>query len=111
MTSPDSSRLDTARDGKITQEQYLAAADGYSATKGRQLYVLSRLLDDGKITQEQYDAAVDEPITPVITPATTGCAAAGGAAYFCQYVKNIIKTDPAFGATAEDRTARSSAAA
>ena len=35
----------------------------------------------------------------MITPATTGCAAAGGAAYFCQYVKNIIKTDPAFGAT------------
>ena len=86
-------------DGTITQEQYLAAADGYSATKGRQLYVLSRMLDDGKITQEQYVAAAIEPITPVITPATTGCAAAGGAAYFCQYVKNIIKTDPAFGAT------------
>ena len=44
-----------------------------------------------------------EPITPVITPPSTGCAAAGGAAYFCQYVKNIIKTDPAFGATDEDR--------
>lgn len=96
--------LDTLlNDGTITQEQYLAAADGYSATKGRQLYVLSRMLDDGKITQEQYIAAAIEPITPVITPATTGCAAAGGAAYFCQYVKNIIKTDPAFGATDEDR--------
>ena len=35
---------------------------------------------------------------------TTGCASAPSAAYFCQYVKNIIKTDPAFGATAEDRT-------
>ena len=79
------------------------AADGYSATKGRQLYVLSRLLDDGKITKDQYVAAAIEPLTPVITPATTGCAAAGGAAYFCQYVKNIIKTDPAFGATDEDR--------
>ena len=40
------------------------AADGYSATKGRQLYVLSRMLEDGKITQEQYDAAAIEPITP-----------------------------------------------
>jgi membrane peptidoglycan carboxypeptidase len=90
-------------DGTITQEQYLAAADGYSSTKGRQLYVLSRMLDDGKITRDQYVAAAIEPITPVITPATTGCAAAGGAAYFCQYVKNIIKTDPAFGATPEDR--------
>ena len=71
--------------------------------KGRQLYVLSRMLDDGKITQEQYVAAAIEPLTPAITPATTGCGAAGGAAYFCQYVKNIIKTDPAFGATPEDR--------
>ena len=90
-------------DGTITPEQYLVAADGYSATKGRQLYVLSRLLDDGKITKDQYVAAAIEPLTPLITPATTGCAAAGGAAYFCQYVKNIIKTDPAFGATDEDR--------
>ena len=79
------------------------AADGYSSTKVRQTYVLGRMLEDGKITQEQHDAAVAEPITPVITPASTGCAAAGGAAYFCQYVKNIIKTDPAFGATEEDR--------
>ena len=80
------------------------AADGYSSTKVRQMYVLGRMLEDGKITQEQYDAAVAEPITPVITAAaSTGCAAAGGAAYFCQYVKNIIETDPAFGATDEDR--------
>lgn len=90
-------------EGKITPEQHLAAADGYSQTKVRQLYVLGRMLDDGKITQEQYEAAVAEPITPVITPPTTGCAAAGGAAYFCQYVKNTIQTDPAFGATEEDR--------
>ncbi|MET0736209.1 MAG: transglycosylase domain-containing protein [Microbacterium sp.] len=88
--------------GEITQEQYTAAADGYTSTKGRQLYVLSRLLDDNKITKEQYDAAVIEPITPNIQTATTGCAASG-APYFCQYVKNIIKTDPAFG---EDDEAR-----
>ena len=55
-------------DGTITKEQYIAAADGYSATKGRQIYVLGRMLDDGKITQEQHDAAAIEPITPVITP-------------------------------------------
>jgi len=89
--------------GKITQEQYVAAADGYSATKGRQLYVLSRLLDDGKITQEQYDAAVIEPITPNIQPATRGCGVAGDQGYFCQYVKSVIKSDPAFGATQDDR--------
>ena len=91
-------------DGTITQEQYLAAADGYSATKGRQLYVLSRLQADGKITHDQYVAAVIEPISPVITAPRTGCAAAVGAEYFCQYVRNVVENDPAFGETAEERT-------
>jgi membrane peptidoglycan carboxypeptidase len=96
--------LDTLlADGTITQEQYLAAADGYTSTKGRQLYVLSRMLDDGKITRDQYVAAAIEPITPVITQAATGCASAGGSAYYCQYVRDIIENDPAFGATAEER--------
>jgi membrane peptidoglycan carboxypeptidase len=89
--------------GKITQEQYLAAADGYTSTKGRQLYVLSRMLDDGKITQEQYDAAAIEPITPNITQPKTGCAAAAGAEYFCQYVRMVLEKDPAFGETWDER--------
>jgi membrane peptidoglycan carboxypeptidase len=97
--------LDTLLDsGKIDKDQYLKAADGYSATKGRQLYVLSRLLDDGKITQAQYEEAVIAPITPKITAPKTGCAAAAGAPYFCQYVRYVIERDPAFGATPEART-------
>lgn len=92
--------------GEITQEQYLAAADGYSSTKGRQLYVLTRMLDDGKITQEQYDATVLEPITPKITPPKEACAAAVGLEYYCQYVRYVIENDPAFGATDEERTAK-----
>lgn len=96
--------LITLRDeGTITDEQVLAAADGYSATKGRQLYVLSRMLADGKITQDQYVAAAVEPITPVLSPADTGCSTAGGSAYFCQYVRDIVENDPAFGATPEER--------
>lgn len=95
------SKLDA---GEITQEQYLAAADGYSSTKGRQLYVLTRLLDDGKITQEQYDAAVIEPITPKVTAPKDGCIQAKGMEYFCQYVRYVIERDPAFGATQEERT-------
>ncbi|MET0812069.1 MAG: penicillin-binding transpeptidase domain-containing protein, partial [Microbacterium sp.] len=90
-------------DGTITQEQYLAAADSYSATKGRQLYVLSRMQADGKITHDQYVAAVIEPITPSITSPKTGCAAASGAEYFCQYVRSMVENDPAFGETAEER--------
>ncbi|MFG6504459.1 transglycosylase domain-containing protein [Microbacterium sp. P05] len=90
--------------GAITQEQYTAAADGYSLTKGRQLYVLSRLLDDGKITQEQYDAAILEPISPTITNPQTGCESTGAMAYFCAYVVSTIQNDVSFGATPEDRT-------
>ena len=55
---------DLVASGEITEEQKLAAADGYTSTKVRQLYVLSRLLDDGKITREQYVEAAVWPITP-----------------------------------------------
>ncbi len=89
-------------EGTITQEQLLVAADGYSATKGRQLYVLSRMLDDGKITRDQYVAAAIEPITPAITQSPQGCGASA-APYFCQYVLSVVKGDPAFGDSAEER--------
>jgi len=89
-------------DGEITQEQLVNAADGYSETKGRQLYVLSRMEADGKITHEQYVAAAIEPITPQITETTQGCASSD-APYFCQYVVSTILNDPAFGAEPDDR--------
>ena len=98
--------LDTlVESGEITPEQRLAAADGYTSTKVRQLYVLSRMLEDGKITREQYVEAAAWPITPAVQDPKTGCANAGGAAYFCQYVKEVILNDPAFGATEEERRA------
>lgn len=95
--------LYTLRDnGEITQEQLLNAADGYSETKGRQLYVLSRMEVDGKITHEQYVAAALEPISPVITPTSQGCASSA-APYFCQYVVSTILSDPAFGTDTDER--------
>lgn len=97
VQNPNTYRIDQ-RDNEVNGE-----ADGYSQAKERQTYVLSRLLDDGKITQEQHDAAVAEPITPNITESERGCATAGGAAYFCQYVKSVMLSDEAFGATDEDR--------
>lgn len=105
VQNPNAYRLDR-KDGSTTDANgnpVNGEADGYAVTKSRQVYVLDRLLADGKITQEAHDAAVAEPITPTITPPRTGCAAAGAAAYYCQFVKNIIKTDPAFGATTEER--------
>lgn len=95
--------LYTLRDnGEITQEQLVNAADGYSETKGRQLYVLSRMEADGKITHEQYVQYAIEPITPSITSTAQGCAASA-APYFCQYVVSTILNDPAFGADTDDR--------
>lgn len=105
VQNPNTYRIDLP-DGTTTDSSGNAlnsAADGYSLTKKRQTYVLDRLLTDGKITQEQHDQAVAEPITPHVTEAVQGCAAAGGAAYFCQWVVSVIKTDPAFGATEDDR--------
>ncbi|MFB7882995.1 transglycosylase domain-containing protein [Microbacterium sp. NPDC056057] len=99
--------LDTLlADGTITPEQYLAAGDAYSATKGRELYVLDRMREDGRITAEQYVAAAIEPITPALQLPPTRCGSSA-APFFCQYVVNTVQSDPdyasAFGATPEDR--------
>lgn len=106
VQNPNAYRIDMPN-GSITDQAgnlVNSAADGYARTKDRQVYVLDRMLADGKITQEQHDAAVAEPITPNIVPPSKGCASTGKAAYFCQYVVSIVKNDPAFGATQEDRT-------
>lgn len=79
------------------------AEDGYKLTLDRRHYVLTRMLADGKITQEQYDEADASPITPDIRQPIQGCAAAGNNAYFCQYVKTIVLSDPAFGETPAER--------
>lgn len=95
--------LYTLRDnGEITQDQLVAAADAYSETKGRQLYVLSRMEADGKITHEQYVQFAVEPIAPQITPTDQGCGSSA-APYFCQYVVSTILNDPAFGTEVDDR--------
>ncbi len=80
-------------------------ADNIPANKIRRDYVLDRMLVEKAITQQQHDDAVATPITPKIAPTSTGCESAGGAAYFCDYVTWIIKNDPTFGATADDRWA------
>ncbi|GAA4486337.1 penicillin-binding protein [Microbacterium panaciterrae] len=68
--------------------------DGFKDTLVRRHYVLSRMLANGKITQAQFDEADKQPITPNIQTPSQGCAAAAGNAYFCQYVKETLFTDP-----------------
>lgn len=62
----------------------------YADNKQRRDYILGEMLKEKKITQEEHDAAVATPVTPVITEPSTGCQTAGGSAFFCDYVKNII---------------------
>ncbi|WP_426181227.1 transglycosylase domain-containing protein [Microbacterium sp. TWP3-1-2b2] len=78
-------------------------ADGWALTKDRRDYVIQRMYDDGKITEAQYNEALESPITPAIKYPTQGCAAAGNNAYFCQYVKTVVLSDPAFGDTPQER--------
>ncbi|WP_375406684.1 transglycosylase domain-containing protein [uncultured Amnibacterium sp.] len=73
------------------------------ANKIRRDYVLGVELKYKMITRAQYDAAIKTPITPKITPTTTGCAGAGSAAYFCDYVSRVVQNDPVFGATSAER--------
>ena len=79
------------------------AANGYAANTARRDYILKSMLEERKITQAEYDEAVATPVTPAITEPSTGCQTAGGSAYFCDYVKNILQNDPAFGEDVETR--------
>ncbi|MCS5717787.1 transglycosylase domain-containing protein [Herbiconiux sp. CPCC 205763] len=69
--------------------------------------VLAAMLAEHRITRAQHDEAVATPVTPVITPPSTGCQSANGigAGFFCDYVTNIVRNDPAFGTDAETRWA------
>lgn len=67
--------------------------------------VLADMLELGFITQEQHDEAVAVAVPDMLHPQTVrpGCASAGTAAYFCEYVVKEILNDPAYGETVEDR--------
>jgi len=81
------------------------AANGYTLTKERRDYVLDRMYITHSITKQQRDAAKATPIQPTITPTTQGCAGAQqfNAAFFCDYVRDVILTDPAYGSTSDAR--------
>ncbi len=78
-------------------------ANGYAANTDRRNYILKNMRDDRKITQAEYDEAIATPVQPAITEPSTGCQTAAGSAYFCDYVKNILQTDPIFGDDEESR--------
>ncbi|MFB2598435.1 transglycosylase domain-containing protein [Herbiconiux sp. P17] len=76
-------------------------------TARRDADVLAAMLDAHTITPAQHDEAVATPVTPNITPPSTGCQTANaiGAGFFCDFVTNVVRNDPAFGADEETRWA------
>lgn len=82
------------------------AANGYAATKTRRDYVLQRMYVHHDISKAQLDQAKATPITPHVTDTANGCSAAASAydaGYFCDYVRDQVLQDPAFGKTAAER--------
>ena len=69
------------------------------AATDRRDHILAVERDQGMISAAAYRDAVAAPITTHITAPPTGCDAAGVAGFFCDYVKNVLETDPTFGAT------------
>jgi membrane peptidoglycan carboxypeptidase len=69
----------------------------------RRDYILDTELKHHLISQADHDVAIKTPVKPRITPTQTGCAQAKAAAYFCNYVVNLVRQNPAFGATEGQR--------
>jgi membrane peptidoglycan carboxypeptidase len=66
--------------------------------------VLQRMAEVGVATAADVAKAKGEKLAlSVPKQAGNGCDVAQGAAFFCNYVLNVIKNDPAFGATKEER--------
>ncbi|TFD53941.1 penicillin-binding protein [Cryobacterium frigoriphilum] len=79
------------------------AANGYATNRQRRDYLLGEMLKYGKITEADHAAASAAPIEPVITEPSTGCQTAGDNAFFCDYVTQKLRNDPAFGEDAASR--------
>ena len=97
VNNPEKFRLDQP------ESETNGAANGYAANTDRRDYILANMLEEKKITRAEYDAAIATPVQPAITEPSTGCQTAAGSAYFCDYVKNILQTDPVFGEDDETR--------
>lgn len=74
-------------------------------SQSRRNLVLQRMYEQGFVSKEEYTAARATPLVDTLNvqPLTQGCAGAGGAAYFCDYVTKVLIQDPVFGETLADR--------
>ncbi len=72
--------------------------------KQRRNQVLAAMRDAGYITQPAYAFSITLPVSVRRSaPVNDNCEAAGSEAFFCQYVRQTLLADPAFGPTPEER--------
>ncbi|MGC0318709.1 transglycosylase domain-containing protein [Kitasatospora acidiphila] len=76
------------------------------AAKERRDTVLKKMAQYGTISQDQADQAINTPVQLNVSRPQQGCITAQqGEGFFCDYVKNQVLSDPAFGASSEARAA------
>lgn len=69
--------------------------------------VLQRMADTKAVTQAEADAAAKKPIKLDVSRPKNGCITAGsGAGFFCDYVREVLLNDQAFGKTRKERSKR-----
>ncbi|QTG79649.1 transglycosylase domain-containing protein [Arthrobacter crystallopoietes] len=89
--------------GMVQSPNYFNPVTNPEATKERRDTVLGAMLRNGKITQKEYDDAVASDLEIDLQPVQSGCVGAEFAAYFCNYVENLVMQSDSFGADAAER--------
>ncbi|MBO1333759.1 transglycosylase domain-containing protein [Streptomyces sp. VRA16 Mangrove soil] len=83
--------------------RYDPVNDGAEAKKRRNI-VLQRMADVHDISQAEADKAKESDLGLKVSRPENGCiTAVKGAAFFCDYVEQVVKNDPVFGKTKEER--------
>ncbi|ALO95190.1 Penicillin-binding protein [Streptomyces hygroscopicus subsp. limoneus] len=83
--------------------RYDPVNDEAEATKRRNT-VLQRMAEVGDISQKEADQAMGKPLGLHTSRPKNGCiTAVKGAGFFCDYVRQVVLTDPVFGKTKEAR--------
>ncbi|KQV18862.1 MULTISPECIES: transglycosylase domain-containing protein [unclassified Kitasatospora] len=74
------------------------------ATQTRRNTVISKLLENKHITEAQAKEATAAPLNLKYKEPLNGCITAqAGMGFFCDYVRHVVKQDPAFGKSTADR--------
>lgn len=76
------------------------------AAQNRRNVVLGEMVTQGYIDQATYDAAIATPVPEMLHVQKTrnGCAQAGSAAYFCEYVVKDLLNNESWGSSRAERT-------